>query len=119
MPSARAGELLERLAARRDAELRQQALDVRAHRMLGDEETLRDLVRAEMAIEKQEHLELACGQRLGDRLRHDRPAAAFAHLVEQAPRDRSRKRGLALSDAAQEGDDPLRRLALQQVTGRT
>ena len=44
------------------------------------------------------------------------PAAA-AQLVEQAPGDLARERRLAVGDAAQERDDPLGRLALQQVAG--
>ena len=39
-------------------------------------------------------------------------------LLDQAPRDRSGKRGLAFGGAAQELDDPLGRLRLQQVAGR-
>src|SRR5579864_6151760 len=52
-------ELLERFAARRDAELAQQALHVRAHGVLGDVQALRDLVRAEVLVEEEQHLELA------------------------------------------------------------
>ena len=56
--------------------------------------------------------------RARDRLGHGelRPAA-LAHLLEQPPCDRPRERHLALRDAAQEADDPLGRLALQQVAG--
>ena len=42
-------------------------------------------------------------------------AAAAAELIEQAPGDLARERRLAVRDAAQERDDALRRLALQQV----
>ena len=61
---------------------------MRAHRVLGDEEARRDLVRAEVAVEEQQHLELAGAQRLRDRLRHDRRTrTALPHLVEQAAGD--------------------------------
>jgi hypothetical protein len=52
-------ERLERLAARGDAELAQQALHVRAHGVLGDEEALRDLVGAEVLVEEEQDLDLA------------------------------------------------------------
>ena len=62
----REGELLERLAARGDAELAQEALHVRAHGVLGDEEPLRDVVGREVVVEQQQHLDLPRGQRAGD-----------------------------------------------------
>jgi hypothetical protein len=45
--------VLERLAPRGDAELAEQALDVRADGVLGDEEALCDLVGAEMLVEEE------------------------------------------------------------------
>src|SRR3954449_6048473 len=45
------------------------------------------------------------------------PPATRADLVEQSPRYRARQRGFAVRDAAEETDDPLRRLALQQIAG--
>src|SRR5437016_2386572 len=78
-----------RFAAGGHAELPQQALDVRADRVLGDVEALGDLVRAEMVVEQQKHLELACGQCRDDRVRDARVAAvAVSNLVEQPARDR-------------------------------
>jgi hypothetical protein len=85
--------------------------------VLRDEEPRRDLVRAQVAVEEQQHLELARAQHLRDRLRHLLAAAALTHLVEQPARNRARERRLALRDAAQERHDPVRRLALQQVAG--
>ena len=113
--------LLERVAARRDPELAQHALDVRAHGVLGDEEPLRDVVRREMVVEQEQDLDLARGQRVGDAVRHATAAAeaaAGANLVEQSARDLAGECGLAVRDAAQERDDALRRLALEQVAGR-
>ncbi len=116
--AARVGELLERLAARRDAELAQEALHVRAHRVLGDEEPLRDVVGREVVVEEQQHLDLARGQRMGDVVRHAAAAPATdAHLIEQAARDLARQRGLTVRHPVQEGDDALGRLALQQIPG--
>ena len=75
---------------------------------------------AEMLVEQKQHLELARRERRGDRVGHAGAApAAGAHLLEQSPRDRAGERGLAVRDAAQESDDALRRLALQQVAGGT
>ena len=87
-------ELLERLAPRGDAELAQEAFDVRADGVLGDEEPLRDLVRAMVLVEQEQHLELAGGENRRDAVRHARAAAAGAHLVEQPARDR-RETGLS------------------------
>src|SRR6476646_5913875 len=111
-------EAVERLTARGHAELREQALHVRPHGVLRDEETRRDLVRAEVAIEKQQHLQLASAESLRNRFGDDRAVApAFTDLVEQPPRDRSRERRLALGDAAKKRDDPLGGLALQKIAG--
>src|SRR4029079_18915460 len=65
-------ELLERLAARRDAELAQEALDVRAHGVLRDEKPLRDLIGAVMLVEQKHHLELAGGESRRDAIGHAR-----------------------------------------------
>src|SRR5581483_7827957 len=114
----RDGEVLERLAARGDAELAQEALHVRADGVLRDEEALRDLVRAEVVVEQEQHLDLAGRERVRDRVR-DAGAAAVAasHLVEQPPGDGAREGGLAVRDALEERRDPLGRLGLQQVAG--
>src|SRR5437763_10125370 len=79
----------ERLPARGDAELPQQALHVRTDGVLRDEESSCDLVRAQVVVQQQEYLDLAGAERVGDRIRH--PAIripAVAHLLEQAPGDR-------------------------------
>lgn len=110
-------ELLEGFAARGDAELAQEALHVRADRVLGDEETLRDLVGAVMLVEQKQHLELAGRKSRGDAVRHARAAAAAAHLVEQPARDRSGEGRVALDDALEKLGDSLRRLGLEQVAG--
>src|SRR5438309_10828916 len=70
---------LERLPARRDTELSQQALHVRPDGVFGDEEPLGDLVRAQMFVEQQQHLELTRRKRRRDRVGNAGvPAAAFS-----------------------------------------
>src|SRR5437867_10781217 len=92
---------------------------MRAHRVLGDVEALRDLVRVETLVEQEQHLDLARAQDGGDRVGHAGLATAtVAKLLDQPARDRSRERSLSTTDSAQELDDPLGRLALQQVPGR-
>src|SRR5205085_9415130 len=87
--------------------------------VLRNEETLRDLVRPEVLVEEQQHLDLARRESLGDVVGNARAAAvAAANAVEQPARDRTRKRGVALRGSAQELGDPLGRLTLQQVAGR-
>ena len=87
---------------------------MRAHRVLGDDQPLRDLLGAEVLVEEEQHLELAGRERPGDRLGNGGAAmAALAHLLEQAPRDLTGERHVAVRDPAQKVDDPLRRLALQ------
>ena len=92
---------------------------MRADRVLGDEETPGDLVGAEMVVEQEQNLELAGGERLGDRVGHAGAAVvAGAHLVQEATGDRAGERGLAVRDSLEEARDALRRLGLQQVAGR-
>ncbi len=57
--AARGGERLERLAARGDAELPQEALHMRTDSVLRDEEPGRDLVGAQVVVQQQQHLDLA------------------------------------------------------------
>ena len=71
LPAGR-GERLQRFAARGDAELPEQALHVRADRVLGDVEASRDLVGAEMLVEEEQDLHLAGAELLGDRVRDAR-----------------------------------------------
>ena len=72
-----------------------------------------------MLVEQEQHLDLARRERAGDVV-GDAAAdpAAAAQLVEQPSCDLAGEGGFAVRDAAEEGDDPLRRLALQQVAGR-
>ncbi len=72
-----------------------------------------------MLVEKQQHLELPRREARGERLRNDvRAARSLADLLHQPARDRAGERSLAVRDAAEEVDDALRRLVLQQVAGR-
>lgn len=93
---------------------------MRADGVLRDEQALGDVVGREVLVEQEEYLDLARRERAGDPVRNAaaKPAAA-TQLVEQAPRDLARERGLAVRDAAEERHDSLRRLALEQVAGRT
>src|SRR4051812_31727010 len=69
-----------------------------------------------MLVEEQEHFQFARRERGGDRVGHAATTtAAGTHLLEQTAGHRSRERSLPLRDAAQEVDDPLGWLALQQV----
>jgi signal transduction histidine kinase len=91
---------------------------VRAHGVLGDEEALCNLVRAQMLIEEEQHLDLSRGERACDRVRDAVESPAFAHAIEQAACDSSGQRGLTAHDAAEEGCDLLGGLGLQKVAGR-
>ena len=92
---------------------------MRANGVLGDEEALRDLVGAEVLVEKEEHLELAGRERRRDRVGDAGAAAvAVAHLLEQAPRDRAGQSGFSVDDPVEERRDPLGRLRLQEIAGR-
>ncbi len=91
---------------------------MRADRVLGDEETLGDFVRAEMVVQEEQHLELARRQGGGDCIRHSATApAARPHLFQQAARDGTGEGGLSVRDPAQELHDPRRRLTLEEVAG--
>jgi signal transduction histidine kinase len=90
---------------------------VRTNGVLRDEEPLRDLVRAEMLVEEQQDLDLACRERPSDRLGDPVEAPAFADTVEQPPGDPARERRLAPRDTAQERRDLLGRLGLEQIAG--
>jgi signal transduction histidine kinase len=93
---------------------------VRPDGVLRDEEADRDLVGAEMVVQQEQHLELAGRECACNRVGHSRAAlGAGAHLFEQAAGDRAGKRGLAVRDALEEAGDPLRRLGLEEVAGRT
>src|SRR5438132_4230265 len=82
--AARPRQRLERLPARRDAELPQQALHVGANGVLRDEESLCDLVRGEMLVEEQKHFELSRRENRSDRIRNSRASsAARPHLLQQ------------------------------------
>ena len=73
-----------------------------------------------MIVEQQQHLHLAGRQTVCDVVRYAAAeAAAVPHAIEQPAGDRARQRRFAVGDAAQESRDPLGRLALQQIAGRT
>ena len=62
-----------------------------------------DLIRPEMLVEQQEHLELAGGQRRGDHVRDPRtPAPVLAHLLEEPPGHRARQRRFSVRGPTQE-----------------
>jgi signal transduction histidine kinase len=85
--------------------------------VLRDEEPLGDLVRSEVLVEQEEHLDLAGRQQSCDLLGNSAQPAAFADALEQPPRDSARERCIAARHAAQKGRDLLRRLGLQEVAG--
>ena len=85
--------------------------------MLRDEEPLRDLVRTEVLVEEQQHLELTSGQHSSDRVGDASEATGLAHALEQTTCHASRQGGLASDDSAEEGRDLLRRLGLEEVPG--
>ena len=88
--------------------------------MLRDEESARDLVGAEVLVEQEENLHLASGEAARDRLgNRAAESSSLAHTLEQPPCDCAGEGSFAACDAAQELCDPLRRLALQQVAGRS
>jgi hypothetical protein len=92
---------------------------VRANRVLGDIEAFCDLVGTEMLVEEEEHLELACRQAAGNRLRHSAVRGpAVANLLEQAAGNETRERCLSGGGAVKEIDQALGRLGLEQVAGR-
>jgi signal transduction histidine kinase len=85
--------------------------------VLGDEEALRDLVRREVLVEEQKHLDLAGGERARDRLGNAVEPSALADAVEKPARDATRECRLAADDATEEGRDLLGGLGLEQVAG--
>jgi signal transduction histidine kinase len=92
---------------------------MRSDRVLGDVEPGRDLVGAEVLVQQEQHLELTRTERGGDLVRHPAVYSALPYLLQQAAGDLAGKGGLPLRDRPQELRDPLRRLALEQVTGGT
>ena len=91
---------------------------MRAHRVLGDEEPLRDLVRPEMLVEKEQHLDLTRREHARDLLRDAAESPAFAHAVEQPSRDTARQGRIASRDTTEKRRDLLGRLGLEEVAGR-
>ena len=95
------GQQLQCLAARGDAQLVQQVLHVGANGVVRDEQALGDLVRAEMLVEEEQHLELARAEPVRDVVRHGVDArAAIAHLVEKPARDLAGELRLAADEGA-------------------
>ena len=111
-------EALERLAPRGDAELLQEALHVRANRVLRDVQALGDLVRPQVLVEQEQHLDLARRERARDRFRDPVETAALADPVQEPARHASGERSLSADDSAQERRDLLRRFRLQEIAGR-
>ena len=87
--------------------------------MLGDEEPRRDLVGAEMLVEEQQHLDLAGGELLRDLVRDATHASTLANPIEETTGNRPRERCLSVRHPTQEQRDALRRLALEEVAGRS
>jgi hypothetical protein len=92
---------------------------VRANRVLGDEESLGDLVSAEVLVEQQQHLDLAGREHACDFLGHTAQPSTVSHPLEEATGDTSRQRGVAACDAVEEGGDLFRRLRLEEVARRS
>ena len=92
---------------------------MRAHGVLGDEEPLRDLVRPEVLVEEEQHLDLTRREHARDLLGHAAEPSAFAHPVEQPSRDTTGQRRIASRDTAEEYRDLLGRLGLEEVAGGT
>ena len=91
---------------------------MRANRVLGDEESLRDLVGAEVLVEEQQHLDLACRQDSRDLLGDTAQPSTVPHALEQAPGDASGERRVTTCDPAQECCDLLGWLGLEEVARR-
>ena len=92
---------------------------MRADRVLRDKEALRDLVGAVVLVEQKQDLQLAGGEGRRDPVGDARSAAAAADLVEEPARNRARESGVTVDDALEKLCDPLRRLGLEQVAGRS
>jgi signal transduction histidine kinase len=91
---------------------------VRAHGVLGDEQSLGDLVRPKVLVEEQQDFDFTGRELLGDRVRDAAETTVLADAVEEPACDASRERGVPAHDAAEECGDLLRRLGLEQVPGR-
>ena len=111
-------EALERLATRGHAELLEQALHVRANRVLGDEQPLGDLVRSEVLVEEEQDLDLASREDTCDLLGNAAQPPAVSHAFEQTPGHAAGEGGVPARDAAQESCDLLGGLRLQEVARR-
>ena len=90
---------------------------MRTHRVLRDEQPLRDLVRPEMLVEEQQHLDLAGGEQASDLLGNAAQPAAVADAVEESACDSAGERRVAAGDPTEEGRDLLGGLGLQEVAG--
>jgi signal transduction histidine kinase len=83
--------------------------------VLRDEEPLGDLVRREVLLEQQQHLDLPSGEHACDVLRDAVRASSFADTVHEPARDAAREGRVSAGDAAEERRDLLGRLRLQEV----
>jgi len=88
---------------------------VRAHRVLRDEQPLGDLVRSEVLVEEEQHLDLASGQHSRDLFGNAAQPTAVAHTIEESSRDSTREGCISARDAAEERGDLFGRLGLEQV----
>ena len=116
--AARGLEAFEGLAARRHAKLLQEALDVRADRVLRDVEPLCDLVGTEVLVEEEQHFDLTRREHPSDRFGDSVQPPAFPNAIQEPSCNPSRERGFASRNSAQECRDLLGWLGLEQVAGR-
>jgi signal transduction histidine kinase len=86
--------------------------------VLRDEEALCDLVRSEVLVEEQQHLDLASREHAGDLLGNPTEPAAVANAIEEPTRHAARECSVTACDSAEERCDLLRRLGLEEVAGR-
>ena len=91
---------------------------MRAHRVLGDEEPLRDLVSPEMFVEKEQHLDLARREHACDLLWDAAESPTLTHAVEQPSRDTARQGRITSRDTTEKRRDLLGRLGLEEIAGR-
>ncbi len=92
---------------------------MRAHGVLGDEESLRDLVGGEVLVEQQQHLDLARGEHLRDLVRDAVEPATLAHTIQEPAGNAAGEGCIAAGDSTQERRDLLGRLGLEEVAGRS
>ena len=90
---------------------------MRANGVLRDEEALGDLVRGQVLVQEEQHLDLARRERARDLLRNAVRSAAVTDAIEESTSDAAREGCVASRHAAEEGGDLLRGLGLEEVAG--